>query len=423
MRDLNTSVPKGASSPEANLAIFAGRRGWQVGTLVPAFVLALFVFWLGSVWYELATNGRTALGFDFKVFWGAARLAHLGEPLAAFDTQRLQDVHQASVGDDWMPWSYPPAFLVLLQPLGALTYSQAWAVFSLVSIVAMALAVRPFAGGIAPVWLAFAMPPALLPNLYMGQTTGLWAAGLLAALAAFRDRQYILAGIFIGLLTLKPQLGLLIPVALIACGAWRTILSATVTAIILSVSATLVVGLEYWTEMRDMMGVHFEIIRKYIPNNILMISPYSMLAGLGVNEKLALILQYSITALAAVTVFVAWRSPKIGFDLRAAILILGIVLSTPYLWHYEAGLLALAALFLLRAGILTQRPWGLTLAAAMWIGDAPMFLYNLFSYTGTFSMRLVFAPVLILACLVCLRALITNLRKPPAPSAHDEVFP
>ena len=245
MRDLNTSMSTSASSAGENLAVFAGTRGWQVGTLVPALVLAVFVFWLGSVWYELSVQGETALNFDFKVFWAAGRLAFLGEPLAAFDIDRLIEVHQAAEVGDWMPWSYPPTFLVAMQPLGALTFPQAWAVFSVVSIVALALAVRPFSGGILPVWFAFAMPPAILPSLYVGQTTALWVAGLLAALAAFRGRRYILAGFFIGLLTLKPQLGLLIPVALIACGAWRTIASAAVTTIVISALATLVVGIEY----------------------------------------------------------------------------------------------------------------------------------------------------------------------------------
>ncbi|WP_050602165.1 glycosyltransferase family 87 protein [Ruegeria sp. 6PALISEP08] len=405
------------------MAVFNGQRGWQVGTLAPAFVLALFVFFLGSAWYQLSLEGKQALNFDFKVFWSAGRLAYLGEPLAAFDVERLIDVHQAYKEGEWGPWLYPPAFLLAMQPLGALTFSQAWAVFSAISILALVLAVRPFSGGILPVWFAFALPPALLPSLYLGQTAALWTAGLLAALAALRDHRYVLAGIFIGLLTLKPQLGLLIPVALIACGAWRTIASAVITTIAISVFATLVFGAEYWLELREMMSVHADKIRDGIGSNPYMVSPYSLLASLGFGELFALILQWLITALAAIAVFLAWRSIKVGFDLRVAVLILGILLSTPYLWHYEAALLAMAALFLLRAGVLTQRPWGILLAAAMWIGVTPAFLFDAFRDSTVFSLRLLFFPILILACLVCLRALISELRRPSELSAHDEVFP
>ncbi|KIC43019.1 hypothetical protein RA27_06775 [Ruegeria sp. ANG-R] len=422
MPDLSRSASTVTSSPKENLSIFAGRRGWQVGLLVPAFVLALFLFWIGSAWVAVVDQGKMALAIDFKVFWAAGHLAHLGDPLAAFDVNRLAEVHETSKGEDWMPWSYPPSFLLALKPLGALPFSEAWAIFSAISIVAMFLAVRPFSCGIVPVWFAFALPPAILPNLYMGQTTGLWIAGLLAALAALKNDRFILAGFFIGLLTLKPQLGLLIPLALIASGSWRTIISAVVTTIAISLLATLVVGVGYWTEMQQMMGVHFETIRYSIYSNKQMLSPYSLLAGIGVRESVALALQWVITALAGAAVVVAWRNPKIGFDLRAAVLILGISLSTPYLWFYESGLLAIAALFLLRAGILTKTRWHLLLAAAMWIGIGPASHIVMFRVSETLSLRLVFAPILILACAVCLHALIAALRKPTESYVNDEVF-
>ncbi|MEX0307502.1 MAG: glycosyltransferase family 87 protein [Ruegeria sp.] len=422
MPGLSRSDSTVTSSPEENLSIFSGRRGWQVGLLVPAFVFALFLFWIGSAWYAVVDQGKMSLAIDFKVFWAAGHLAHLGDPLAAFDINRLAEIHEASMEDEWMIWSYPPAFLVALKPLGALSFSQAWAIFSAISIVAMFLAVRPFACGITPVWFAFALPPAILPNLYMGQTTALWTAGLLAALAALQNGRLVLAGFFIGLLTLKPQLGLLIPLALVASGAWKTIISATITTIVISLMATLVVGVGYWAEMRDMMELHFETIRYSIQSMTLMLSPYSLLASIGLPDSVALALQWTLTALAGVAVFVAWRNPKVGFDLRAAVLILGISLSAPYFWFYEAGLVAMAALFLLRAGVLTTTPLRLVLAAAMWIGIGPATHFVLFKMTETLSLRLVFAPILILACAVCLQALIVTLRKPATPYVNDEVF-
>ena len=172
-----------------------------------------------------------------------------------------------------------------------------------------------------------------------------------------------------------------------------------------------------------MMSEHFDQIQRLISGHTHMLSPYSLLASLGIEDRIALTLQWLITALAGLAVFLAWRSAKVGFDLRVAVLMLGITLSTPYLWHYEAALLAMAALFLLRAGVLTQRPWGLMLAAIMWIGVSPVFLINAFAHSSVVSLRLAFAPILILACLVCLRALITSLRKPSEYSAHDEVLP
>ncbi len=410
------------TTPRENLQIFAGRRGWQLGILVPALVLGVFAIWLGQGWFEIATDGKTGFPIDFRVFWAAAKLAHMGEPLSAFSLDSLLDIHKVVTEDDWMPWLYPPAFLAVLQPLGALSFPAAWLVFSLVSILAMVLAVRPLSEGIVPVWFAFALPPAVLPNLFMGQTAALWMAGLIAALAALKNDRQVLAGVFIGLLTLKPQLGILIPFALLASGAWRTILSASVTTIAISVLPTLLYGTDYWHELRNIMQLHAVVVREAIAGNNLMLSPYSTLASLGLPEPISLAVQWGITALAAVLVTLTWRSPRICFDLRAATLTLAAMLSSPYLWFYESALIAAPALFLLRAGVLTKSPWGLALAGAMWLGAAPAFFAFLFRGEANQSIRLLFAPLLYLSCLVCFCAVIQRLRRPDYSSAKDEVF-
>ena len=412
----------GQTFPHQHLQIFAGRRGWQLGILVPALVLAVFAIWLDLSWCEIASNGNVGFPIDFRVFWAAGRLAHLGEPLSAFSIDRLAEMHEVIKEDDWMPWSYPPAFLAVLQPLGALPFPIAWLIFSLASITAMVFATRPFSEGILPVWFAFALPPALLPNLFMGQTAALWIAGLLAALAALKQERLVLAGVFIGLLTLKPQLGILIPFALLASRSWATIASAAVTTVSISALATMLYGADYWQEMQNMMHVHFSVVRETIVDNNLMLSPYSTLASFGVAEPFALAVQWTITALAAILVTLTWRCPRIDFDLRVAVLVLSIMLSTPYLWFYDSALIAVAALFLLRAGILSGTPWGLALAGAMWLGAAPAFFAFMFRGDADISIRLIFAPTLYLSCLVCFGAAVRRLRSPACSSAKDEVF-
>jgi len=408
-------------NPCENLRPFGGRRGWQVGILVTGLIVVVFAFWVNQVWEQIILDGATAFHIDFKVFWAAAKLALGGEPLAALDPERVNSVHKAIEIDSWMPWSYPPTFLVALTPLGTFSFPVAWIVFSIVSIAALALAVRPFCCGVVPVWLAFSLPPAVIPSLFVGQTTILWTAGLIAALACFHNGKLVLAGFFIGLLTLKPQLGIMIPFALLACAAWRTIASAVLTTLFLAVLATYVVGIEYWSGMRSMMAVHFDYIRSDIAHKQLMVSVYSILAGAGVNELLALSLQWITTGLMAAFVFVTWRNPNTSFDLRAAVLCVAIMLSTPYLWFYETGLLAPATLFLLRAGVLTRNIGGLCLAAAMWIGVTPTFFPQILENGFEISLRGTFAPIIALACIVCVHAVLQNLRKSTEPNTKFEV--
>jgi len=396
---------------DARLKIFEGRRGWQLGTLAPALLVMFCIIWIAGSWLELGETGQTALSIDFRVFWAAAKLAVSGAPLDALDVNRLSSVH-GIVSNDWMPWAYPASFLVALMPLGTLSFSAAWLVFTAVSIIAVLVAFRPFSGGVVPVWLGFALAPAMMPNLTMGQTSLLWTAGIVGALALTQGNKPILAGIVIGLLTLKPQLGLLIPIALIASGAWLTFISATVTTIVISVIATLLVGVEYWPEMYAMMQFHFDRVREASNENALMISVFSILSGLGIPEQVALISQWMVTAMSAIIVFVAWRSPKVGFDLRAATLLLGIVSATPYLWYYESALLAPTALFLLRAGVLGGGTAGFVLAGLMWLGITPAFLVLFFTDLPNIEMRFAFAPVAFAAIVVCVTAVIRTMRSP-----------
>lgn len=400
-----------SAEADARLAAFNGRRGWQVGVLGAALTLIVCIIWIGSAWMEMAQTGKTAVPVDFRVAWAAAKLAVAGVPLEAFDPARLNAIHGVAM-DEWMPWVYPPGYLAALMPFGLLSFGWAWALFTALSIAAILAATRPFAAGILPLHLGIALAPTTLSALLLGQTSLLWSAGLLAALAALRTGRPLLAGVFIGLLTLKPQLGLLIPAALLAAGAWRTILAASVTALLLAAGPTLLFGFDYWPAMLEMMQTVFAEVRNAIQNVPLMISPYSALAGLGLPEAFALAAQWALTAAAAVAVAAAWWSPKADFDLRAAVLMTAIPLSSAYLWHYESALLAPAALFMLRAGAVTARGAGLLIPAAMWLGLGPSILLHLFGRGADAPFRLVFAPLALLSFGICVAALWKRHRAP-----------
>ena len=75
---------------------------------------------------------------DFSVFWSAGRLAVSGHPALAYDHHALVlSEHIAPeaylYGYDWR---YPPSFLLLLAPLGAMPYLAAFALFSVIGATA-----------------------------------------------------------------------------------------------------------------------------------------------------------------------------------------------------------------------------------------------------------------------------------------------
>ena len=407
------------AAADARLAIFDSRRGRQLG-LLGALVTVMFgaIFIIGGI-VEINETDLISVSVDFYVFWAAAKLALQGLPLDAFDVTRIAEM-AAVTHDDWMPWAYPPGFLLLVMPLGLLPFAPAWAVFMVLSCAALLLATRPFTAGRTHVLLGTALAPAILPCLLVGQTTILWLAGLMAALAALRAEKPLLAGIFIGLLTLKPQLGLLIPFALIAAGQWRAILSAAVTTLLLAAIPTVLFGTAYWPEMLAMMREHGDTVRNAIADLNLMISAYAALVYLGLAEATALAAQWVLTALCAAAVFLTWRRPSTSFELRAATLLCAIPLASPYLWHYESALLAPAALFLARAGIVTPgRPLTVLLGIAMWLSLGPSALVLLKSGAAD-VFRPVFLPLALAALLTCLWHALLRPRPAATPATPEE---
>lgn len=352
---------------DARVRALHGRLLWVAVLLGVTLTIVFIQTILKFSFHMTAAADAAAIKIDFRVFWAAAHLALEGEPLAAFEMERLAAVHNVAP-DAWMPWLYPPGYLIFLMPFGALTFSNAFLVATLLSVVLMGIAVRPFVAGSLPVWLALTLAPAYVPTLILGQNNLIWLAGLLAALVALRDGRWILAGIFIGCLTLKPQLGLLIPVALLAAGLWRTILAATVTTILLAVLPTFYFGLEYWTLFSDRFAEHGESLVVSLETLYLMVGPLYLMALLGMGPESALLLQAGIIVVSAGIVAVLWWSDRIGYDAKVAGLLLAMLLSAPYLWYYEVAIMAVIGLFMQRAGMIGESPAQRFLLLCLWLG-------------------------------------------------------
>jgi len=361
-------------SPSARFVreVTEGRR-WPYALLIGLGLLALTLRLMsgpGHPVHEGCADGAA----DFCIFHGAALLAIDGRGVEALDPQAIA---QASGNTDgsWFPWAYPPGTLLAMAPLGWLPAGWAWAAFALVSWGLWAMAVRPLADGHDRGWLLAVLAPALLPALFLGQMAVLWAAGLVAALWALAHGRAFAAGVFIGLLTMKPTLGLLIPVALLACGAWRTIAVAAATTLVLHGTATIVFGAAYWPAMLEIQSQHTARVLAALPNLDRMASLPALLADLGVVGSAALTAQAALTVLLIALVAIVWW-PRLGADadLRAAVLAAAIPLATPYLWYYDAALSAVAALFLVRAGRARAGSADGVIVALLWVGPGLVLL-------------------------------------------------
>jgi alpha-1,2-mannosyltransferase len=325
--------------------------------------------------HELSDDSR--FGGDFIGFWNAAHRVRHGDIAAIYDPDTWHRILSTTTGPVSISWFvYPPFTLFGLWPLGNATYNEAVLTWSLVPLafyfaLIVLLAKRSGLGaGANPacennwsrtqasaVLIAFSLP-FLSANLFSGQTGAIIAVFFLGA-AYFWTTRPILAGICVGLLAIKPQMGLLMPLALIASGQWRVVAAAATTVLSLIILSTIWLGAAIWTDylrMSQMFG-HF-VGRGYDQIKQLALSPYVSLQGAGMPTTLAGLLQV-VVSVAVLTVIIRtfwqWRSDKkeLGkeederLDLRLALLAAGTLLTTPYSLSYDTPLLILSVIPLL----------------------------------------------------------------------------
>src|SRR5262249_16620590 len=130
-----------------------------------------------------------------------------------------------------------------------------------------------------------ALNPGVLINLLAGQT-GFLSGGLMLGGARLMARHPLVSGALFGLLTYKPQLGIMIPIALVAARPWACIASATLVTALLATTTSLCFGFEAWIACWYSLG---EYIRGYDAIHTNTVSPtiLAMLQSMGIGHGFA----------------------------------------------------------------------------------------------------------------------------------------
>jgi hypothetical protein len=155
---------------------------------------------------------------------------------------------------------------------------------------------------------------------------------------------------------------------LIVSGRWRTIFSAATTVAILTLAVTLAFGTEVWTAF--LASTHFtrEVVLEQGQTGWHKIqSVFSWVRMWGGGLTLAYAMQGATIAAVAAALIWLWRGPA-AFAIKAATLIIGCLLATPYSLDYDLMLLAPAIAFLAANGFKRGfSPYEKTTLAALWI--------------------------------------------------------
>jgi hypothetical protein len=149
--------------------------------------------------------------------------------------------------------------------------------------------------------------------------------------------QPALAGILFGLLTYKPQLGVLVPIALVASSAWRAILTAAATLLACFTVSSAIYGTHLWG-----LWLHsiFEYATRFHPIVAYMPTIWANAIMLGAWRSAAWGLQLCVSIPVAIVVWKAFRDGPL--DRAAALLVVGTFLATPHAFNYDMPMMTLA---------------------------------------------------------------------------------
>ena len=286
-----------------------------------------------------ATHGYTGRALrDGLDFWAGATLPVQGRLALLFNPAAYNRFLQQLYGP--LPthlWSYPPPYLLLTRLFTGLTAFHAALAFEAASLLLLVALLR-LAGQSRWLIAAMAASPAALESLLSGQNAALLTA-LIGGGLLLLPRRPVLAGMLIGLASIKPQLGLVLPLHLLRRSP-MAFLAASLAALALAAAALLAYGpaawLGFWRVTRPAMSA---VLLTGQPRDFAagLTSVFALARPLGIPA--ALLTQAAITA-AAIACAARTRDP-------AAILILA-ALASPYLHNYDLLGATLATALLLR---------------------------------------------------------------------------
>lgn len=359
-------------------------------------------------------------GQDWMVFYTAARAYFDGNlPLIYDGTQLTAALNTRFAG--WLgltlnlhPWVYPPTFLLWFLPFAALPPVASLAVFQFAGFAAALAAVRRCAAGAAARGLmvvSLVLCPAVPFDVMTGQN-GFYSVALLLGGFGLLGRAPLVAGGLLGILTFKPQLWLMVPVALVAMRQWRALAAAGAAALLVALVSLPVFGIEIWRQWIALMTGGSQYQAWLAAGRINGLSAFACARLLGAPQLFANLCQAAAVVIAAGCVYWIFRRREPG-GLGLAALLAATLLAAPHASASDALLLGPAAsLFFVMTRDGRFQLGGAVLAAALW-------LCPLVNPPSVFRAGLL-TPLLLAAFLACI---IARLREKTTPAAGRGLIP
>jgi hypothetical protein len=281
------------------------------------------------------------IGTDFLAFYAGSHLALMNDAAAAYDSERIRAVEAAVIGIEPPPlyWLYPPTYFLFVFPLAQFPYLVALAGWVMVTGMTYLFVIRKTFPGPVTVGLTLAFP-GTLQNLLQGQN-GFLSGALLGGGLLLAQRQPFIGGMILGLMSFKPHLAALIPIALIAGRQWRALLGAITGGCALIAISIFAFGWEIWETYVQKMLFAGQLLEGGGAPLFKVPTTFSFARMLGLDLDIARGMQAVVSFTMVLVVVWIWSRPKIEWSLKAAALATSCLLFTPSAYDYDLAILAI----------------------------------------------------------------------------------
>jgi len=322
--------------------------GWRAGSRefrwAIGIVLALLAGYQLAYFVIIATRPSPDPAGDAFYVWIWAKFL-ISHPAVEIYDQATLKAFQVAHGMNPQaadPFVFPPTIMLVLAPLGALPYRVAYGLAIAASLLFYLWATvgREWR---SPALLAALVAPTTTLTIVAGQT-GFLSGALMIGGLRLATRQPVLGGVLLGLLTYKPQLGLLVPVALASAGLWRTVAAASLTVLALVLVTSAAFGWNIWPDwvfatsaFSGQFAIEAAELRHLMP------TVWAGLLQAGLGPRAAWAGQAVATLAAAAVVWFCFR--RGATPLAIAALLVGVFLATPYAFVYDMPVVATAVIW------------------------------------------------------------------------------
>ena len=311
-------------------------------TVATGFAL-LFVI---IILWSFVGNYMTPTGIDFISFWSAGKLTLMGHPAAAYDIHTHRLMEQSIIPKvGLIPFPYPPPFLAILAPFALTSFVIGFILWVTITVAFYAFA----ASRVAPLNYAFGNAPTCIGSM-IGQSNFLTCGIFMLGVSLIATSPFT-AGAVLGLMLLKPQLALLLPVAMLAGREWRVIAGAIVSAAVVLTIGLILFGWSSYEAFWKILPHYVEFVRDARLPWYELASPFEVARSARIPQVPALVIHIAIAMTATALTARAWW---LKLDERVPILAASTMLISPYFFTYDCLLIVIPIGWLVEQG---KRPF------------------------------------------------------------------